>query len=578
LGPVDAKELGLLINALKIKDSGFFLVEVQDNQVRDDLVLKIKVALGRVEKRTAIIDFLLMENKSIPAFVSEQVRATSHTQVFFIKNLETKAGKFPVNFLRQLNMARESIYALKKNFVFFVYPKFNRLLMIFARDFFSWIPQRYVFEKGYMEPREFARSIRMEERARFKGDRDRKYLIELIDIYEKQLESAPKDITFRIENIIGPLADLYHEIGDFQKEIPLRVNIVEFYKNSYEAHARALNNLGNAYLYIPTGDRGENLKKAIESYREALKIYTPDAFPVEYAGTINNLGSVYRDLPTGDRGENLKRAIEAYREALKIRTLDAFPKDYAETMSNMGIAYSNLPTGDRGENLKRAIEAYRVALKIRTRDAFPVDYAETMNNLGNAYCELPTGDKGENLAKAIESYREALKIYTIDAFPVYYAATMNNLGTAYFKLSTGDRGENLQNGIESYRESVKIYTLDAFPIEYAGIMNNLGAAYMNLPTGDNEENLKRALEYYREALKVYAIDAFPVGYATTMKNMGIAYSKLLYGDKVENINKAIYAFKEALKVFTVNAFPHDFKKVKPLLDGVEEELDKLSKG
>jgi tetratricopeptide (TPR) repeat protein len=529
---VDAKELGLLINALKIKDSGFFLVEVQDNQVRDDLVLKIKVALGRVEKRAAIIDFLLMGNKSIPAFVSEQVRATSHTQVFFIKNLETKAGEFPANFLRQLNMARESIYALKKNFVFFVYPKFKQLFMIFARDFFSWIPQRYVFEKGYIEPREFAGSIKMEEKVKFKGDKDRKYLIELIDIYEKQLESAPKDITFRIENIIGPLADLYHEIGDFQKEIPLRLKIVEFYKNSYEAYARALNNLGNAYLYIPTGDRGENLKKA----------------------------------------------IKAYREALKIRTIDAFPIDYAMTMNNLGNAYLYMPIGDRGENLKMAIEAYRVALKIRTRDAFPVDYAETMNNLGNAYCELPTGDKGENLVKAIESYREALKVYTIDAFPVDYAATTNSLGIAYFELPTGDRGENLQNGIESYRESLKIYTRDAFPIEHADIMNNLGAAYMNLPTGDNEENLKRALEYYREALKVYAIDAFPVSYATTMENMGIAYSKLLYSDKVENINKAIYAFKEALKVFTVNAFPHDFKKVKPLLDGVEKELYKLSKG
>ena len=43
---------------------------------------------------------------------------------------------------------------------------------------------------------------------------------------------------------------------------------------------------------------------------------------------MNNLGIAYSDLPTGDRGENLKKAIESYNEALKFYTIDAFPYDY----------------------------------------------------------------------------------------------------------------------------------------------------------------------------------------------------------------------------------------------------------
>ena len=31
------------------------------------------------------------------------------------------------------------------------------------------------------------------------------------------------------------------------------------------------NNLGNAYLRLPTGDRGENLRAAIECYERALR-------------------------------------------------------------------------------------------------------------------------------------------------------------------------------------------------------------------------------------------------------------------------------------------------------------------
>jgi hypothetical protein len=33
--------------------------------------------------------------------------------------------------------------------------------------------------------------------------------------------------------------------------------------------------------------------------------------------TQNNLGNIYRNLPTGDRGENLNRAIACYEAALR---------------------------------------------------------------------------------------------------------------------------------------------------------------------------------------------------------------------------------------------------------------------
>jgi predicted ATPase len=82
--------------------------------------------------------------------------------------------------------------------------------------------------------------------------------------------------------------------------------------------ARADNNLGNAYARLPTGDRGENLKRAIECYEAALRVRTERDFPQDWAGIQNNLGSAYADLPTGDRGENLKRAIECYEAALRV--------------------------------------------------------------------------------------------------------------------------------------------------------------------------------------------------------------------------------------------------------------------
>ncbi|HQK15738.1 MAG TPA: hypothetical protein PLJ78_17555, partial [Anaerolineae bacterium] len=99
--------------------------------------------------------------------------------------------------------------------------------------------------------------------------------------------------------------------------------------NDAELRARMMNMLGLIYADLPTGDRGANLARAIACYEEALRYYTPEAAPLEYATLQNNLGNAYRNLPTGDRGANLARAIACYEEALRYYTPEAAPLEYA---------------------------------------------------------------------------------------------------------------------------------------------------------------------------------------------------------------------------------------------------------
>jgi tetratricopeptide (TPR) repeat protein len=91
--------------------------------------------------------------------------------------------------------------------------------------------------------------------------------------------------------------------------------------------------------------------------------------------TQHNLGNAYSDLPTGDRSENLRRAIACYENALRVYTETEFPYDWAMTQHNLGNAYSKLPTGDRSENLRRAIACYENALRVYTETEFPYEWA-----------------------------------------------------------------------------------------------------------------------------------------------------------------------------------------------------------
>jgi tetratricopeptide (TPR) repeat protein len=318
------------------------------------------------------------------------------------------------------------------------------------------------------------------------------------------------------------------------------------------------NNLGNAWQNLPTGDRDANLHHAIECYEAALRVYTEQDFPQDWAMTQNNLGAAWRGLPTGDREANLRRAIECYEAALHVYTEQDFPQDWAMTQNNLGTAWGNLPSGDREANLRRAIDCFEATLRVHTEQAFPREWATTQNNLGIAWANLPTGDREANLRRAIECYEAALRVRTEQAFPQDWATSQNNLGNAWSALPTGDREANLRRTIECFEAALRVYTEQAFPREWATTQNNLGNAWADLPTGDREANLRRAIECYEAALRVFIEQDFPQDWAMTQNNLGTAWGDLPTGDREANLRRAIECYEAALRVRTEQDSPQDW--------------------
>ena len=122
--------------------------------------------------------------------------------------------------------------------------------------------------------------------------------------------------------------------------------------------------------------------------RGALGVQTERDFPWDWAETQNNLGVAYQDLPTGDRGDNLRRAIACHEAALRVRTERDFPQDWATTQNNLGVAYQNLPSGDRADNRRRAIACYEAAA--RGYDAAGLTLSEEAERARTAARDLKT--------------------------------------------------------------------------------------------------------------------------------------------------------------------------------------------
>jgi tetratricopeptide (TPR) repeat protein len=77
----------------------------------------------------------------------------------------------------------------------------------------------------------------------------------------------------------------------------------------------------------------------IIAHREALKEYTRERVPLDWAMTQNNLGFALYRLGERESGTaKLDEAVAAYREALKERTRERVPLEWAMSFGNEGIA------------------------------------------------------------------------------------------------------------------------------------------------------------------------------------------------------------------------------------------------
>jgi tetratricopeptide (TPR) repeat protein len=323
------------------------------------------------------------------------------------------------------------------------------------------------------------------------------------------------------------------------------------------------------------------LQRAIAAYRQALKVYTREKTPLEWATTQICLGIALGILGEHESGtESLEAAAAAFREALKEATREKIPHNWAMTQSNLGTALQRFGERESGtERLEAAVAAYREALKEWTRERVPLQWATTQNGLGAALSRLGERESGtERLKAAVATYREALKEWTRKKVPFYWAATQNNLGNALRTLGEREGGtKHLKAAVAAYRSALKIYTREKVPLQWAMTQSNLGLALQTLGALESGiDQLKAAVAACREALKEYTRQKVPLQWATTQNNLGNALRTL--GEResgTERLEAAVAAYREALKERTQEKVPLDWAGTQNNLGEALERMGKL---
>ena len=249
-------------------------------------------------------------------------------------------------------------------------------------------------------------------------------------------------------------------------------NAIDLFNRAYQMcgeeyillKARAKVGIAGTLQMIPDGG-SQLLQQARADYEEALPLLQQFATAEEIAETQMNLGLVLQSL-VPDNLARITESIHAYHEALRVFTCENYPQEYAILYNNIAIAYLSMPMSSQGESFRQglAVQSFETALKHINLIEHPREYAMLQNNLGNALQYLVSSHPVDNNLRAVFAYNEALKVRNFQDTPLEYANTISNKANLLFNLPDDPEKpelgnpKNLLQAEEYYQEAWRIFT------------------------------------------------------------------------------------------------------------------------
>jgi len=295
-----------------------------------------------------------------------------------------------------------------------------------------------------------------------------------------------------------------------------------------EVIAELQNELGYTLLQGPhpqsQAEYTQMLGQAIGCHEAALRTYTFERYPFQYARTHVQLGLAYQHygVASGQR-EFIERAITSFKDAFWVYDRETFPEQWSMLQTHLGCAYMQRGQDKLRDNLEYAIACHERALHTIQREAFPMVWATAQINLGDAYRQRTIGERSDNLKKAIKCFLDALQVFMQKDFPREWAAINTRLASIFQHTRAEEIGMsenmNLRCSIVCCEAALEVYSPDAFPVERAATLVSLGNVHRRRTDKEQRENLEQARKYYLSALQVFTEQAFPLEYQQTLHNL-----------------------------------------------------------
>lgn len=312
-------------------------------------------------------------------------------------------------------------------------------------------------------------------------------------------------------------------------------------------------------FYYHLEDSLKNDRQAIAFLNTALKVFSEENFPVEWATVQNYLGNICRNLDGGKSEANIRKAIANYQNALKIRQQDAYPQEWSSIQYNLGVTYGMLAEVveelKKADYLEQAKNCFENFLSYTEPNSEP-DWAETKIAVGALTQESFQGRRLDRLHYALDCYKTALKVAKARGEIEVVISALDYLGHGYRELSELENREvNLKLAYRAYSNAFAGYDRHTQPYNWAATQNDLGIVLIK--RGDSSE----AIDRFKQALTVFTPKAFPDECTRIARNLGnLAYENQLWQTAITGYGTAIEAVEVSRERTTSDKERQEFIK------------------
>ncbi len=330
--------------------------------------------------------------------------------------------------------------------------------------------------------------------------------------------------------------------------------------------------LAQAYARSGGQQRQNNTERAILAGQEALELLSPTDSPEERSEALVTLAMSHFSRADAHYSDtDCEKAIQYFQEALNFFTRAAFPERWAECQLYLGIVYELFAANGHARYHELAISYFQSALQIYTHDAFPERWAMTHMSFAFACSQRTATGKGraQSRREALDHAMQAQEVFTCDASPEQWARLQALLGD-FFAEEPGI--ENFSRARDYYEAALEVFTRDRYPSEWARCRDNLGKLYAGLMEERDSEQRDRAIQYFNDALQIYQRDIYPHHWASVQAHLGNVYHLRLQGEKHENIKQAIQFYTNALEVFAEDTSSSEWANIQNTLAMAYKDL------
>ncbi len=223
-----------------------------------------------------------------------------------------------------------------------------------------------------------------------------------------------------LKNTLWEVLQHYQKQGRKVEEALMLVDAAQV-ANYADSFAEALGYIGKAVEILRNEEMPELLAQA--QYRRGILLYT---------------------WAKKDNPQFYKGAIESFQEALKVFSKEETPDVFADIHQYLGVIYAEIPDEVKKKSIWAGISSasFQQALEYYSKETQPYEYAMVCNNYGSALTKYPEAVHSDNLEKALFYYHEALSIRTAAAWPLERAVTLLNFVETSWYLNLSGNGSN----------------------------------------------------------------------------------------------------------------------------------------